>query len=128
MLLSLTKNRHTLQAALTSMIQHDLTVNGSVITINASAVKTNGRRRRRQISSLITINLDLNVVSGKSCSSVVCMNDFRSRIINLLTNPNENTLIARYEPSDSTLGYWFYYQLPVSIQTSEIFNCNKFKN
>ncbi|CAF2653442.1 unnamed protein product [Rotaria sp. Silwood2] len=117
--LSQTNNRQRLQAALTSMIQQDSLLNGSVIEINTSSRKSN--RQRRQTSDLLNITFDLNITSNKVCSSTSCLNDFQSHAINLLSNSNKTTSRVRYELLNSTQIYWLYYRLPQKIQSSKIF-------
>ncbi|CAF3625776.1 unnamed protein product [Rotaria sp. Silwood1] len=112
-ILSQTNNRQRLQAALTSMIQQDSLVNGSIIEINTSSTKS-----KRQSSDLFNITFDLNIISNKPCSTTSCLNEFQSHAVNLLTNSNKTIFRVSYELLNSTQIYWYYYQLPQQIQSN----------
>ncbi|CAF1046444.1 unnamed protein product [Rotaria magnacalcarata] len=109
-----TNNRQALQAALTSMIQKDSLVTGSVIDINNTSMNSN--RQIRQTSNFIKIIFDLNIISSKPCSIVSCLNAFQSRVIELLSGSNMTTSRVYCERTNSTEVYWLYFQLPQTIQ------------
>ncbi|CAF3072481.1 unnamed protein product [Rotaria socialis] len=109
-----TNNRQALQAALTSMIQKDSLVNGSVVHINNTSMKSN--RQIRQTSNFIKIIFDLNIISSNPCSIASCLNDFQSRVIQLLSGSNMTTSRVYCERTNSTEVYWLYFQLPQTIQ------------
>ncbi|CAF1063282.1 unnamed protein product [Rotaria sordida] len=119
-ILSQNNNRQRLQAALTSMIQQDSILSGSIIEINTSSEKSNCQRQ--QTSNLFNITFDLNIISNKSCLSISCLNEFQSHVINLLSNSNKKTSRIRYEQLNSTQIYWlYYYRLSQTIQSNASF-------
>ena len=117
-ILSETNNRQALEAAFTSLIQEDPTMNGSVIEIKPSTAKSN--RQRRQKSNLLDIILDLNIIGAKPCSSKSCLVEFRSHAIDLLSMSNTRVPTTRYQLSNSAKIYWICYRLPETIQSGGI--------
>ncbi|UJR22642.1 hypothetical protein I4U23_025682 [Adineta vaga] len=113
-------NRRNLQAALTSLIQTDSTMTGSIVEINTSS-SVQSRRKRRQSSKLLSISFELNVISSKSCTSVTCLNQFQSRAQTFLTDINRSLSGIRYQNPNSTETYWLNYKLPQTTQTNSTF-------
>ncbi|CAF1072721.1 unnamed protein product [Adineta steineri] len=118
-ILSDSTNLQTLQAALTSLVQTDPAMAGSVVEINTSSVQS--RRKRRQTSNLLTITFNLNVISGKGCSSIACLNQFQSHATSCLTDINQTISGVRYQQSGSSNIYWLNYKLPQTMQSNATF-------
>lgn len=117
-------NRRTLQAALTSLIQADSTIAGSIVEINTPVTTSSRRKRRRQSSSLSSISFELNVISSKTCTSTMCLNQFQTRAINSLTSIHQVLSGIRYQQPNTTTIYWLDYKLPRAVKASKIvLNC-----
>jgi hypothetical protein len=119
-ILSESANRLTLQAALTSMIQKDSILAGSVVEIYPSSIISN-RKRRQTSSNQFSITLGLNITGNKLSASVAMLNQFQFHTMNLLAQKNGTTTSVRYQLSNSTQIYWLNYQLPEKIHSSKIF-------
>ncbi|CAF0976193.1 unnamed protein product [Rotaria sordida] len=128
-ILSQSNNREALRAALTAMIQSDSILSGSIIDITKSSLSS--KRKRRYSSDLLDITFDLYITSGKTCTSVSCLNQFQTRSINQLCNKNRTTAIVRYEQpntddsihqsSSSSNIYWLNFQLPNMMKSNVSF-------
>lgn len=116
--LNRSNNRQALQAALTSLIQEDAVVAGSLLEIYSSS-----SRNRRQASTALDVICDLFITSNRSCVSTICASQFQSSVANLLTGNDQNTSPVRYEQTTNTSSastiYWFRYQLPAAMQWSK---------
>ena len=117
-ILSVTENRQRLQAALTSMIQKDSTLSGSIIEITTPS--TQSSRKRRQTLNLRSITFGVNIIGGRACPTPTCANQFQSHATSCLSNLNQATPVVRYQQSNSSQIYWLDYDLPPTIQSSNI--------
>jgi len=108
------------------MIQKDSTLAGSIVQITTSS--TQSKRKRRQISNILTITFDLYITCAKSCPSATCESQCQSHAISCLTNSNQATPTAGYQQTNSSQIYWLEYTLPQTIQSSKISYSFKVKN
>ena len=108
-------NQKALEAALTSMIQDDPFVAGSILEIQI-------------LSESVEKNLSFNllVTSNCSCLSTTCSNQYQTKLTALLTDRNLKRPIARYEPENSTVISWIEYRLPAEIQSSSCLSMKTF--
>ncbi|CAF1450841.1 unnamed protein product [Rotaria magnacalcarata] len=120
-ILSESSNREALQAALTSMIQNDSALAGSIVEISSSSALL--KRKRRLASNIISLSVNMYVISCKSCPSIQCLNQFQINTNNQLTDKSR-TPTVRYElnttndtssSSSTTQVYWLTYQLPNAV-------------
>ncbi len=100
------------------MIQKDSTLAGSIVQITTPS--TQSKRKRRQISNILTITFDLYITCAKSCPSATCENQCQSHAISCLSNSNQATPTAGYQQTNSSQIYWLEYRLPQTIQSSKI--------
>lgn len=103
------------------MIQNDPSLAGSIAELSSSYV-TSHRRRRNIPVEFVTITCDVNVTSGKSCSSITCLNAFLTNANKQLCNKNQSPTV-RFElpnsnPSSSTQAYWLNLNLPSVVKSS----------
>ncbi|CAF2306300.1 unnamed protein product [Rotaria sp. Silwood2] len=125
-ILSRSNNLEALQASLTSMIQSDPTLSGSIIEITKSSLSS--KRKRRQLSNSYEIVVDLNITSGKPCTSLACLNQFQTHSTNQLCDENRTTPTVRFEQlntnndglrsSSSPDIYWLNLRLPHMIKSN----------
>jgi hypothetical protein len=118
-ILSRTENRQILEAALTSMLQKDTNIVGSIVEIRSYSHRI--RRENQDLSSSTNISFDLDIISSKPCTSSICAAQFQSNTYSLLIDINQ-TNFARlgYQQENTTINHWLTYHLPETIQSSSI--------
>ena len=118
-ILSDSNNRQNLQAALTSLIQKDALLAGSIVEVNQTWTRRRLRQRRRRASSLLPLTFDLYMTTGKSCVSPLCISQWQNSTVNILSSTNPRLPVARYDYQNTSISYRLEYQLPFTFHTSK---------
>ena len=124
MILSQIDHRQALEAALTSLIQKENNLAGSIVDINLplSSSSSSSRKRRRAVSTPFNVTLNVEITSNRTCGSIFCLNQFQNQINQVLTEINANRAMLPYQPSNSTEIEWISYQFPTNILSSSSVN------
>ncbi|CAF0790441.1 unnamed protein product [Rotaria sp. Silwood1] len=130
-ILSHSNNLQALRAALTSMIQNNPTLTGSIVDISKSSLSS--KKKRQELSDSYVFILDLNVTSGKPCTSILCLTQFQTHSINQLCDKNRTISTVRFEQpytnedasqsssSSSSHIYWLNFRLPQIMKSNVSF-------
>ena len=124
--LSESNNRQNLQAALTSLIQRDALLAGSIVELNQSSTRRRLRQRRRRASSLFTLTFDLYITTSKSCVSPLCIRQWQNSTLNMLSSTNTQLPVARYDQQNTSTSYRLEYQLPMTFATSKTHRVDRY--
>lgn len=102
-------HRLALEAALTSLIQQESSLQGSIVETNLPSRRT----------MMINATLIVQITNNRTCALTSCLNLFQSQINQVLTKTNDSSVVVPYQEKNSTEIRWISYQLPSYIQSSK---------